>query len=901
MMAPREPRPPLLGKLLLRLRRLGPRRQEIEADLRELFRQRVAERGRWYAALRYCADAASLWIHRADSAARPSRQRGREIHSQQHGGMRGGWGLFEGLLLDIRFAVRTFRRQIGAVSVTVAGLALAIGTTSVVFGVVNATMLPPIGGLGPHASSVVEVARISPSGGRLVWLSYEWYQQLRDAARLVYLEAYHLDAARLGETEGESALVTLVTGGFFETLSVGAEIGRVLTDADDAPGAAPAVVINYNVWKNRYGGDESIVGQTVRLMGTPFTVVGVIEEGFVGPSFFAFTAAPAFWVPLSTYGAVWRGQPTMVVPQVWVVGRIREGTTREQAEAEVSALVVALEAEESGGERGEGFRARLEPAGDYLSDPELRWVLAVTLGVLGLVLLLACTNVANLLLAGAIARRREVGMRLALGASRGRVVRQLLTESVLLGALGGGLGLLLAVSLLPFAATLGEVPPTIEMAPDIRVYVFVVSVTLLAGVLAGLAPARYGVRGDLASPLKGDVAVAGRSARPGRIRSVLVATQAAASIVLLILAALLTRATVHVARSDLGFDADRLVTVRSPFGPAGYDVAAAADYWERALETIASLPGVERAALAEHPPFGRGYHQLRVHRAGREYRAGLNDVSADYFATVGIPVLRGRSFNAAEVATDAPVVVISERLARWWWEDADPIGMTLGSGGLEDLPEDLSNTRVIGVVADTVTRLEDPQGSATIYRPLAPGDALVAGLVVRARGDAVAIAGPLVAAIRALDPAALPMATTVRDGVRNARAELRILATTARTLGVIALGLAITGIFGLTAFAVEQRTGEIGVRLAVGANARDVVGLMLRDSLRPVAAGLIVGLLLALAAGRIIAALLYGISPHDPLSIAAAVAVLLGAAALAAAVPTRRATQVDPAVVLRSE
>ena len=894
--SPPHGHPPLVGRLLLRLRLFGGRRAEIEADLDELFHQRWVERGKLYAALRYCSDAMSLWTHRREHLSQPEGPPDRETivarRCSRLGALRP-----QGLILDLRFAIRMFRRQIAAFSVTVAGLALAIGAITVVFGVVNAGMLPAPGGLGRNASSIMEVNRVSSSGSVSRFRRTDEFLRLRGATRLVQIEAYFRESAPLGETSLEEVRVTLVSGGFFEMFGARAAIGRVLTNADDAAGAAPAVVISHTFWKQRFGSDKSILGQTVRLLGTPFTVVGVIEDGFVGPTGGAWP--PAFWAPLATYEPVWR--PTFATI-VRIIGRVAEGATPEQAEAEISAAYSALAAQASGDAAAADFRTQLARPRDQFSDPDFRWFLAALGVILGLVLLLACTNVANLLLAGAIARRREVGLRLALGASRGRVIRQLLTESVLLGALSGTLGLLFALWLLPFVPLVIEVPDTIEMAADLRVYGFVVFVTLLAGILAGLAPARYGVGGDLAGPLKGDVAGAGRCRRPGRVRSVLIGAQAAASIVLLILAALLTRSMVHVTQTDIVADVDRLVGVTSRFEAAGYDAAAAADFWDRALTRVATLPGVERAALAEYMPFGaRGFRSLRVERDGARVQAQFNLVSPDYFATVGIPVVRGRTFSAVEAAGDAPVAIVSERLAGWLWEGEDPLGDTLARIA-NDMPGfDASNIRVVGIAADSVMRLQDPQRAATLYFPLGPEAALRSDLVVRARDDAATIVGPVFEAIRALDPRVLPAATEALDAVRTAHQPMRMLATAAGALGTIALGLAIIGIAGLTAFTVEQRTAEIGVRLAIGASAPAVVRLMLRDSLRPVATGLLVGLLVAIGAGNVLTAVLYGISPRDPLSILAAVAILLAATALAAAVPTRRAARIDPAVVLRRD
>jgi predicted permease len=370
---------------------------------------------------------------------------------------------------------------------------------------------------------------------------------------------------------------------------------------------------------------------------------------------------------------------------------------------------------------------------------------------------------------------------------------------------------------------------------------------------------------------------------------------------LLVLAALFTRSMTHVARADVGTDVDRLVTVSTRLGASDYDAPRANRTWQRVVEQVIELPGVERAALADYPPFSGAYRAMRTVRDGRTYEVGLVHVSADYFATTGINVLRGRTFTETEVATGAPVAVITERAARWLWSGEDALGATLARIA-DDMPgEEVRDVRIIGIVADAQMRLQNPGESAGLYRPLAPAESMRARLVVRARGDAGSIVGPVSQAIRAVDPSLLPAAESMRDGIADARRPLLAIVSGAIALGVVALLLATIGVFGVTAFAVEQRTGEMGVRLAVGATASDIVRLMLRDSLRPVAIGLAIGLLLAAAMSRLLGALLFGISPNDPLSIIAATVVLIGASALAAIVPTRRAGRIDPAEVLRRD
>lgn len=882
MSTPHEPRPPWLGRILLRLRRLGDRRAEIEADLRELFHLRSAERGRMYAAFRHCVDALSLWIRRRERVAGPVQEQVPRASASS----------IDGLLLDMRFGVRMLRRRPGIVSVTVVGLALAVAVSTVVFGLTQAIFLRVD---IPDPSSAFELQRAYADGGSRSGFWLADYRQIREAVDSAKLEAYTDRRVPFGESNPEEVKLALVSGGFFETLRIRASLGRVLTKQDDTPTATPAVVVNHAFWEHRLGGDEASVGRTVQLMGTGFTVVGVLNQDFVGvPG----GGAPAFWAPVATHDRVSQPQPERDIGML-VFGRIAKDATREQAEDEISAAVTGVFSDTEEDEPAI-VGARLQPVDDPFSGPggtTLRWIVGTIAVILGFVLLLACTNVANLLLANAVSRRREVGVRLALGATRGRIVRQLLTESLMLGVLSGGLGLLFAFWLLSAADTILGLPWTIPMTPDLRVFGFAVVFALLAGLGAGLAPARYGTRGDLAAPLKGAAADVHRSRRPGRARSLLVGVQAAASTALLILAALLTRTVVHAAQYDLGIDVEQLIAVTPSLDEAGYDVPRAADYWNRILERVEELPGVENAALVSQVPLAGTYSRVeRLQRAGEQISVYFNHTSAEYFATAGIPVLQGRTYTAHEVVTGAPVAVISEGLARKLWKGEEVLGATM-----ERVAEDLSETRVVGIVGHAPLRVA-ALDAGMVYRPVVWGDGrgslLRSELLVRTVGNAETALQPVQEAVRAIDPEAVPMATLVRDGLEDRLRWLRMNATIGATLGAVALGLACLGIFSVTAFSVEQRTGEIGVRRAVGASMGDVFRLMLQDSLRPVLAGLVVGLLGALWGGRVLTAVLYGVSPHDPMAILGAVAVLLVAAALAAGVATRRATRVDPVAVL---
>ena len=472
---------------------------------------------------------------------------------------------------------------------------------------------------------------------------------------------------------------------------------------------------------------------------------------------------------------------------------------------------------------------KLVPASQRPGQKGTGLIVALLFGAIGLVVLLACVNVANLQLASAFARQREIGVRLALGASKARIVRQLVTESIALGWVAGAMGLAFAIWLAPVLARLINVPITYDLTPDARVFTFLMVVSCAAGIGAGLAPARYGARGDLLTPLKGDGPRVGRSGRPSRLRASLIGVQAAASLVLLVIASLAVRAAIRATQIDLGFDANRLIAVS---GFPGRDDPAKA-YLDVAIERARAVPGVSAVSLASWPPFSGPNILMGFERGGEEHRASLNRTSADYFSTVGLRIVRGRAYTEAEVAADAPVALVSETLARLLWGSAEPLGQVLDNFKLIDKAPRVT---VIGVVSDAVTARLPEFRTAAIYRPLT--QMRYARMVVRSEGQPKAVVPALRAALLPIDPRVRVEITPVRDGLQREMEMPRSFATIAAYVAALALTLAIIGIYGVTTFVTGQRTREIGLRIAVGASRTDVVRLLLGDSLRSVVLGL---------------------------------------------------------------
>jgi predicted permease len=658
---------------------------------------------------------------------------------------------------------------------------------------------------------------------------------------------------------------------------------------DDAPGAPAVVVASYGFWLRRLSADPSVIGRQIWFNGVPATVVGIAPRFFTGIS----DQPPAFWAPFASYHVLYPGSPLTRTSTVSVnlYGRVPAGVTRTRAEAELGALAAAVVKAEPA--TGATTGVRLDPAGSRFGGSEgamLLLVVTMVLILVGLVVLLACVNVANLQLASAVARRREIGVRLALGAARARIVRQLVTESLALGLVAGAIAFFLTIWFGPVLAAVVRLPVTVDMTPDVRVYLFLSLVSIAAGIGAGLAPARHGTRGDLLTPLKGDGPSAG-SGRPSRMRSTLIGVQAAASLVLVVLAALLTRATVSATKVDIGFDAQSLVAISPAFGQEQMEAAKMQAYWDVALQRVRAIPNVRAASLTLYPPYSGLTATRDLQRNGVPYQTYLHETSADYFSTLGLRVVRGRPYTAEEVKARAQVVVISETLAHDFWPGQDPVGQSL-------TPFDGSTDIVIGVVSDAITGRLHRRNGAALYRPLKTFDH-GGSIVIRTVGAPEAAVPALRDTVQRLDPRLRLEFNLVATGLQNEIEEPRVMAMLAAVLAALALALAIVGIYGVTTFVTGQRTREIGLRIAVGATTGDVMRLLLKDSLRPVAIGLAAGAGVALLATQLMAGILYGVGARDPLAFGSAIGVLLLSAAAAVFIPARRAASVDPAFVLR--
>ena len=816
------------------------------------------------------------------------------------------------LLQDVRYGLRMLARSPGFTLVAVVSLALGIGVNTAVFSLFNAVLIRQL-----------PVVR---GQERLVWLrapsSYPNYLDYSEQAR-----SFEGMAAATGTREfsltrgGEPELVRgeFVSANYFEVLGVGAHAGRTFVEAEGREPARVAV-LGQRLWRTRFDSDPSVVGRQITLNGLGFTVVGVAPEGFVGTE---VGLNRELWVPVSAHALLNPPEAGRMLDggdgedilrrrnSHWlaVFARLKEGVTREQAAAELEGI--ARRVAESNSMRVDAEtlrRVQLLPLSggmDPADREEALPVAGVVMAVLGLVLLIACANIAGLLVARAAVRRRETAIRQALGAGRTRLVRQWLTESVLLSCLGGAAGLLLALwandLVVSYAA--GTPVESLDLRLDYRVLAFTSLVSIGAGVAFGLAPALQASRVDIVTALKTEDAVARAGSRRSRLRAAFVTAQVTLSVVLLVCAGLFIRSLWKAHTIDPGFRVERALTVPVDLGLLRYRAEEGRAFYRELLSRVAAQPGVESASLVRFAQLGSSFAQGQVFAEGRSAEGdegtstGFNLVGPDYFKTMGTRLVRGRDFTEADRKGSPGVAVVNETLASMLWPGEDPVGKRVsfeGAGG--------PFLEVVGVARDGKYRSLGDRSRPYVYRPVMQSYEPRMTLVVRTAADPRALTGAVREQLRALDQN-LPVADvrTLEEQFDLSLLPSRVAAWTLGGFGLLALALAGIGIYGVVSYSAAQRTREIGVRMALGARRSDVLRLILGEGLSVVGVGLALGLLLSFAVTRVLGGFLYGVSASDPLTFVG-VPALLGSIALAAGyLPARRAAKVDPMVALRYE
>jgi predicted permease len=808
------------------------------------------------------------------------------------------------LLSDLRLAARSWRRRPGLAAAAVVTLAVALGANTALFSLVNAVLLRPLPGIA-HADRLVNVHRKAADGTTFLGLSYPDYRDLRDRTRaLDGLAAFNGRGGSLGDGRGSPELVglQLVSGNYFDLLGVTPRRGRLLGEADDgAPGASPVAVISHALWQRRFGGDPEVVGRSIRLNGFPFTVVGVGPEGFQG-HFIGFPFD--VWVPLAMAAQAAPGEDPTARDNDWLelVGRLAPGRTLAQGQADLAAAMASLAREHPDRHRGAGADVRRTTGIDDSLRTGVVSFVAVLQAVAALVLVIACVNLAGVLLARAASRAREVALRLALGASRAALVRQLLAETVLLLVMGGAAGLTLAAwatDLLHAFQPRFVIPLRFDLGLDARVLAFAAVMTGVAGALFGLLPAWRASRLDLVTALRDGRG--GEGGTPARARRALVVGQVALSMVLLVAAGLFVRTLQRARVTDPGFEVDGVTTARLDLTLLARDEAHGRAFYDRLLERLRAAPGTRSASLATSLPLRSLAPPTTAVHAETEPplpEGGLNvlftTVSPAYFDTLRIPVRAGRVFLDTDNPTSRPVAVVNQAMARRLWPGEEAIGRRVRQGTVD--------REVVGVVADTKTRRLTEEGQPQLYLPLAQGFDPRVRLLLRMDGDFALGAAAVRRETAALEKD-LPVMelTPLREAIAFALFPQRMAGAISSALGALGLGLAMTGLYGLVAWSVSRRTREMGVRLALGATRRDLIGLVLRQGFGLALAGIALGALGAAALAQGLRGLLPGVSPTDPVTFAG-IAVLITAVALAASYgPARRAARVDPMVALREE
>ena len=825
--------------------------------------------------------------------------------------------MIDHLRADVRYTIKWLLRSPVFTAVAIASLGLGIGFNTALFSIVDALLLRPLP--VERADRLVDVYTRGVDGDTYATSSYPDFLDFQAQNQvfegmLGYSPA--LGAIRTSD-QSRMAIGEVVTGNYFQLLGVRAAIGRTILPEDDRAGAPRVMMIAHRVWMKSFGGDPGVIGRPVHMRGQVYTIVGVTPERFTG---MVPMLQPEMWVPLAWVEEIEPAGIQDSVPsptgntrlerrgQRWMFirGRLKDGETATSAAANLQVIMRQLAAAHKPTNDGRTVsvvaNVRLHPQ----ADKALRPVAAALMLGVGLVLLVACANVTNMLLARASSRSREIGVRLAIGATRGRLIRQLLTESVVLALAGAAAGTALAVLLVRLIQSMPmpiAIPLELALRIDGRVLLFTITVATIAGLIAGLAPALRATRTNLMSELKGEALSLGTGRRRWTLRDALVAGQTAVTLVLLVAAGLLTRSILEARQIELGFRTTGVAALSAEVGLVGYDEKRAQQFFDQAVARVRSIPGVQSAARASRQPLAINYNRNRIflaerHRPGDEGAlVAVSWVDGEYFDTLAVPLLRGRTFGAADSLASPGVAIVNDVFVRTYWPGSDPIGRRFRTRGLGG-PE----FEVVGVVGDYKVETVGEKPTPYVHFALTQRSFSNEVLIARSATDASALLAAMKREVLAIEPHTVfiegqPMEAQVDAALLPAR----LAAQTASIVGLVATVLAAIGLYGVIAYAVARRTREIGIRMALGAAPGGVIRMVMRQGLSVASAGLAVGLLLAWLAARAIVSGLYGVSAMDPAAWSAAVGLSLISAAAANFIPARRASRVDPSIALRTE
>ena len=824
---------------------------------------------------------------------------------------------FEWIGQDIRFGLRSMLRSPSFTVICILSLALGIGANTTIFTVINAVLLHPL--------PVAEISRlvqldtvdsktmVTQARATKMGMSYANCEDYQRQSQVFDGLSCNSGTALTwsGEAEPKQVAGQLVNANYFQVLGLTPAAGRFfLPDEDTKPGGNNVAILSYSLWTNKFGSDRNLIGRSVTFNATPFTVIGVAPKGFKG----TFTIGPAdqVWVPVSMYGQVLAGFVKdnfrdRRFLNTFTVARLKPGVSEGEAEASLKTIAsqLALEYPKENAGRSVAVSPLADAAVGINQHDQFVLAGALMMGVVGLILLIACANLANLLLAKGARREREMSIRTAVGASRVRLIRQLLTESVVLSLSGGAAGLVLAFAgrrlLWAFR------PPFIEnddldLALDSHVLLFTLGLALLTGIIFGLAPAIKASRADVSEALKAGGRGGSGTWTRGPLRSILIVSEVALALITLVGAGLFIRSMQNAQRTDFGFESKRLFVMAVDLGALHYDEAHGQQFYRDAIQRVNTSPMVQAAAVASNLPLGGGLERT-VFPEGKDETSGyrgtltqLNDVSPGFFDTLRIPLKKGRSFTDLDKNQTTPVAVINEAMARHFWPDQDAIGKRFHFFGDPKLLE------VVGIVGNTVINQvgEDPQPLA--YLPLTQDYPPAATVQVRTSGDPRAVIATVRRQIQALDPnLAITNVQTVEDVLNQGLWAPRMAAALLTLFGGLALTLAAIGVYGVLSYSVNQQTREIGIRMALGATPTGVLRWVVGQGLRLAGAGVLVGVVAGLGLMRFMGSLLFGVSTHDPETFGTVILVLGMIALLACYLPARRATKVNPVVALRQD
>jgi predicted permease len=880
-------------------------RRKIYDELAEEIRQHLEEKAEHIMRLEGASRAEALAAaNRAFGNHAAIEQRSREVWQ---------WPTLESIWADLRFGLRQMRKTPAFALTIVLLLGLGIGSVTAVFSLVNAVLLKPIP--YPEPASLVVPWNTPPAGlavggyEKTPWGPMQVQALEHETKTYRYLGAFKGSNFNLtGWGNPEMLEGALVSWGFFPALGVQPELGRFFAPEEDTPGHEHEVILSDSLWRTQFHADPAILNRAIELNGAAYTVVGIMPRGFGFPranelpADFTFPEVTQLWVPLALPAVTPRFAPSDLA----VVGRLQAGVSPGQAQAAMNLFAERMDREMPAWKGWNGSRVtplQRQVAGDS------RKPLLLILSAVALVLLIVCFNVAGLLLARSFGRQREFTVRAALGAGRRRVLRQLLTESLLLAFAGGTIGMGIAVAAIQLVKAVGPaiLPRLQEARADFRVFAFAFSVTLVTGILFGLAPAIGAARTNLMESLKEGGQRSGTGASHARLRSALVVAQVALALMLVVASGLLVRTFYQLLRSDSGFHAEHVLTFEVPLPSTQYsDRPAIARFYQRVLPSLRAIPGVESAGVTESVPMGGAAEATSIRIVGHPLRKGdrlpivnYTVISRGLFSALGTPILRGRDVADSDVLSALPVMVINRAMARQYWPNEDPIGKQVL------VPFQRVPATIVGVVADvkhaSLREVPGPEVFEPYTQNVWPSLALMR-VVLRTKAAPAVVIESARQAIRQADPG-VPLAkvATLATLTETAMGGERFSMVLVGSFGIFAVLLAAVGIYGVISYSVTQRTREIGIRVALGAQRADVFGMTVRQGLRLSGLGILIGIAAALGMARFLSSFLYGVTAMDPLTFVSVTVVLAAVAIGASLIPARRAASVNPVEALRTE